>query len=231
MKLLVKDVARLLAVPERTIYRWIKDGSMPAYRLVDEYRFNRAELIGWAAAGRHALSPEIFQDEDAGEAGLPRLTEALRAGGIHRHAGGADPAAVARQVVEVLPLPADADREFVHAAIVAREALGATAVGDGIAIPNVRHPIVLALDRPALALCFLESPIDLGAPDGLPIRALFALACPTVRTHLRLLSRLGFILCDPSFRRAVVRQDPPAQLIGAAERSEHGLGAATTAAP
>jgi nitrogen PTS system EIIA component len=231
MKLLVKDAARLLAVPERTIYRWIKEGSIPAYRIVDEYRFNRAELIGWAAAGRHALSPEIFQDEDAEDADRPRLAEALRAGGIHRHAGGADPAAVAGQVVEALALPADADREFVRAAIVAREVLGATAVGDGIAIPNVRHPIVMALDRPALALCFLERAIDLGAPDGLPIRVLFALACPTVRDHLRLLSRLGFLLCDPSFRRAVVRQDPAADIVGAAERCERGLGAAAKAAP
>ena len=36
MKLLVKDAARLLDVSEKTVYRWIKQGSIPAYRLNEQ---------------------------------------------------------------------------------------------------------------------------------------------------------------------------------------------------
>ena len=48
MQLTVRDVARLLNVSEKTIYRWIKEASIPAYRVNEQYRFNRAELLEWA---------------------------------------------------------------------------------------------------------------------------------------------------------------------------------------
>src|SRR5512135_662538 len=102
MKLLVKDAARLLNVSEKTIYRWIKQGSIPAYRLQEQYRFNRAELLEWATARRIAVSPEIFREEESEKESLPRLTQALRAGGIHYRIGGDDRSAVLHHVVEVM---------------------------------------------------------------------------------------------------------------------------------
>ena len=65
MKLLVKDAARLLDVSDKTIYRWIKQGSIPAYKLNEQYRFNRAELLEWATARRISISPEIFREEES----------------------------------------------------------------------------------------------------------------------------------------------------------------------
>src|SRR5438034_985186 len=62
-----------------------------------------------------------------------------------------------------------------------REALQSTGVGDGIAIPHVRNPIVLHVSRPMITLCFLERPIDFGALDGKPVHVLFSLISPTVR--------------------------------------------------
>jgi len=114
MKLLVKDAARLLNVSEKTIYRWIKQGSIPAYRLSEQYRFNRAELLEWATARRIPLSPEIFREEESEAASLPHLTEALRAGGIHYRIGGTDKAGVLHHVVETMRLPGEVDREFLY---------------------------------------------------------------------------------------------------------------------
>ncbi|MGE5233531.1 MAG: PTS sugar transporter subunit IIA [Acidobacteriota bacterium] len=229
MKLLVKDAARLLNVSEKTIYRWIKQGSIPAYRLQEQYRFNRAELLEWATARRIAVSPEIFREEESEKASLPRLTEALRAGGIHYRIGGDDRAAVLHHVVEVMQLPGEVDREFLYEVLLAREALGSTAVGDGIAIPHVRNPVILHLERPMITVCFLERPVDFGALDGKPVQVLFTLTSPTVRAHLHLLSRLAFALRDPAFKDAVLRQATREELIAAAERCETGL--AVPAAP
>ena len=44
-----------------------------------------------------------------------------------------------------------------------------TGVGDGIAIPHVRNPIVLHVNKPLITLCFLDTPVDFGALDGLPV--------------------------------------------------------------
>ena len=45
----------------------------------------------------------------------------------------------------MLALPEEVDREFLFQALLARETLASTGVGDGIAIPHLRNPIVLHL--------------------------------------------------------------------------------------
>jgi len=224
MKLLVKDAARLLDVSEKTIYRWIKQGSIPAYRLNEQYRFNRAELLEWATARRIAVSPEIFREEDSEAASLPHLHEALQAGGIHYRIGGSDKASVLHSVVETMRLPEEVDREFLHEVLMAREALGSTGIGDGIAIPHVRNPVILHLQRPLVTVCFLERPVEYGALDGRPVNTLFTLISPTVRAHLHLLSRLSFALRDSTFKDGVLRQAAREELMAAVERCEQRIG-------
>jgi PTS system nitrogen regulatory IIA component len=229
VKLLVKDAALLLDVSEKTIYRWIKQGSIPAYRLNDQYRFNRAELLEWATARRIPLSPEIFREEESEAASLPRLGEALREGGIHYRIGGGDKAGVLHHVVEAMRLPEEVDREFLYKVLMAREALGSTAIGDGIAIPHVRNPVILHLQRPMVAACFLERPVDFGAIDGKPVGVLFTLISPTVRAHLHLLSRLAFALRDSGFKAAVLSQASREELMGTVERCEQAVAFAGSA--
>ncbi len=202
-KLTVRDAAALLNSSEKSVYRWIKQGVLPAYRIHDQYRINRAELLEWAAARRIQVSPEIFAEPESETGELPSVLNALRAGGIHYRVGGSDKASVLRSVVDTLHVPDDVDREFLYQVLLAREALGSTAVGDGIAIPHVRNPIVLHLSRPSVTLCFLEQPVDFGALDGHPVSALFTLISPTMRAHLHLLSRLAFVLRDARFNAAI----------------------------
>lgn len=221
MKLLVKDAARLLSVSEKTIYRWIKQGSIPAYRLNDQYRFNRAELLEWATSRRIALSPEIFREEESESAPPANFGEALRVGGIYYRIGGDDKPSVLHHVVETMRLPTEVDREFLYEVLLAREALGSTAIGDGIAIPHVRNPVILHLERPLVTLCFLERPVDFGALDGLPVGTLFTLISPTVRAHLHLLSRLSFALRDRRFKDAVLGQAPREEILASAEEAEN----------
>src|SRR5216683_918619 len=79
-------------------------------------------------------------------------------------------------------------------------------VGDGVAIPHVRNPIVLHVSRPAVTLAFLSQPVDFGALDGKPVHVLFSIISPTNRAHLQLLSRLSFVLHDGKLRKTVARQ-------------------------
>lgn len=220
MKLLVRDAARLLDVSEKTIYRWIKQGSIPAYRLNDQYRFNRAELLEWATSRRIPISPEIFREVESESAPPADFAAALRAGGIHYRIGGDDKPGVLHHVVETLRLPAEVDRAFLYEVLLAREALGSTAIGDRIAIPHVRNPVILHLERPLVTLCFLERPVDFGALDGLPVDTLFTLISPTVRAHLHLLSRLSFALRDARFKEAVTGQASREAILAAAEEAE-----------
>ena len=127
----------------------------------------------------------------------------------------------------MLKLPDEVDREFLYQVLLARETLGSTGIGDGIAIPHVRNPIVLHVTKPTVTLCFLEHPIDFGAIDGRPVDILFTLISPTVRAHLHLLSRLSFVLQDASFRSALKHQASRDALIELVSRAEATLPVTT----
>jgi len=226
MQLMVRGAARLLAVSEKTIYRWIKQGKLPAYQINDQFRFNRAELLEWATSRRINVSPEIFSEGEGAGQGIPTLAEALHAGGIHYRVGGNDKESVLASVVELMRLPEEVDRQFLLKVLLSRESLGSTGIGDGIAIPHVRNPIVLHIPRPMVTLCFLDNPIDFAALDGKPVDTLFTLVSPTVRAHLGLLSKLAFALRDGRFRQAVARRDSRQELLAAVELVEHQLSGA-----
>ena len=220
MQLSVKDAAGLLNVSDKTIYRWIRHELIPVYRINDEFRFNRAELLEWATSRLIQISPNVFPEEEGRP--LPSLSEALQAGGVAYGLGGNNTASVLRAVVEALKLPADVDREFLYQVLLARETLGSTGVGNGIAIPHVRNPVVLHVAQPTVTLCFLERPIDFAAIDGQLVDTLFTMISPTVRVHLHLLSRLGFLLQNRDFRAALKPQSSPAELMAALAHAEAG---------
>ena len=73
MNLSVRDTAGLLKVSEKTIYRWIKQQTIPAYRVQDQYRFNRAEILEWATSRHLNVSSEIFNEPEAEGQPVPSL--------------------------------------------------------------------------------------------------------------------------------------------------------------
>jgi len=223
MQLSVKDAALILNVSEKTIYRWIKQSAIPSYKINEQIRFNRAELLEWATSRRIPVSADIFKEGDAGILPLPSFAEALKAGGVAYRISGKDQASVLRSIVDILKLPEEVDREFLFQVLLARETLGSTGVGDGIAIPHVRNPVVLHVSKPTVTLCFLEDAIDFNAIDGKPVNILFTLISPTVRAHLHLLSRLGFLLRNSGFKDALKRQASRDELTAILERTEASI--------
>ncbi|MEW6050350.1 MAG: PTS sugar transporter subunit IIA [Candidatus Zixiibacteriota bacterium] len=223
MTLTVKDIARLLSVSEKTVYRWISQGQLPAYQVHEQYRFNKAEILEWATSRKFPVSPEIFTEPETSGIPMPSLVEALQNGGVNYRVDGADKWVVLKNVVQLLKLPEEVDREFLYRVLVAREELSSTGIGDGIAIPHVRNPVVLHVSRPLVTLFFLEHPVDFGAIDGQPVYALFMLISPTVRAHLHLISRLAYTLRDEAFRNVIQRQGLREEILEAARKVEEAL--------
>lgn len=151
---------------------------------------------------------------------MPPLSVLLRDGGVFHDIAGGDKKHVLAQFVERLPLPPEQDRKFLLDVLEAREALGSTGIGDGIAIPHVRNPIVLHVVRPFVTLGLLEKPIDFEAVDGKPVHALFMVVSPLVPTHLKILAQLGFVLRDDMLRRMLRERASAADIIGRIELIE-----------
>jgi PTS system nitrogen regulatory IIA component len=232
MQLSLRDAARLLQVAERIIVKGVEQGQLRAERVHDQYRFHRAELLEWATTQRIAVAPDLMAPlmapsmaaSSEERAAVPGLADALATGGVHAAVPASDRESALRAVVDRLPLPPSADREFLVSVLLSRESLGSTGVGDGIAIPHVRNPIVLQVSRPLVSLCYLARPIDFGALDGQLVHTLFTLVSGTVKTHLLLLSRLAFALRDVAFRGVIARKGGTQEVVAAARALEARFG-------
>jgi PTS system nitrogen regulatory IIA component len=223
MQLTVPDAARMLDVPEKTIYRWIESRGMPAQKVSDQYRFSKAELLEWATAHKIKVAADLFQEAEGEGAALPSLSAALAVGGVFHQVPGKAKQEVLRATIERLTLPPEVDREFLLQVMLARETLGSTGIGDGIAIPHVRNPMVLHVPEASISISYLEEPIEFGALDGKPVHTLFSLISPTTRIHLHLLSNLGAALHDEGFRRAVLARASKDVVLAEAQRVERSF--------
>jgi PTS system nitrogen regulatory IIA component len=195
MDLSVREVARLLGVTEKTVEGWLREKSIPAHRLHDQFRFNRVEIQEWAAARGLKLSPDLLGVRKASETSMS-LRGAIERGGIHFGVSGATPVEVLEAVTHLPGIPDGVDRSLLRELLVGREALTSTGIGGGIAIPHPRDPLVVRVQEPIVLTCFLEHPVDFRAVDGAPVRILFTLLSPSIRAHLQILAQLTYALHD-----------------------------------
>jgi nitrogen PTS system EIIA component len=121
------------------------------------------------------------------------------------------------------PLAPVVDSGRLLEALLAREKLGSTGIGDGVAIPHARLP-----GLPKVVACFGRSRagIDFGAADGKPAHFFFTVLSPEGSVgvqsvgaqvggvHVRLLARISLLFMRPSFRDAVMRARDAAEIYG-----------------
>ena len=224
MDLTVKDALHFFDVSEETIITWIEEQDLPAYRINDQYRINRERAFEWATAHGIRISPDCIgstlstvQDE------MPSLASAISSGGIYYGLQGTNKQELLQSAVRVLPLPETVDRTFLVQMLLAREAIGSTGVGDGIALPHPRNPVVLSIGHPLVSLSFLENPIDFDAIDGKPVYVFFLLISPTVRTHLHLLSRIAYTTQNSAVKKLLAAQAPAHAILAAVDAAENTL--------
>lgn len=227
MHLTIRQAASYLGVPERTVRRWITSRGLPAHRVNERFHCNAIELWEWAVEQGIPVSGKLLEQVRRTPADVPPLSALLAEGGIHHDVDGRSTSEVFREVVRLLPLPDGVDRDFLVTVLEAREAMGSTGIGDGIAIPHVRNPILLHVRRPFVSLCLLTHPVEFGAVDGVPVHALFVVVSPDVPAHLRMLAQLGVASRDAELRR-LLRTAAPADAVLSRLRLLEGSAQAPT---
>ena len=103
------------------------------------------------------------------------------------------------------------ERSKVFDSLFARERLGSTGLGEGVAIPHGR---IKGLKDALAAVVRLSEPVPFEAPDGQPVRLLVFLLVPEHATeeHLELLSELAELLSDRPIRDSLMHCEDPAQM-------------------
>lgn len=102
-------------------------------------------------------------------------------------------------------------RGQVFDALFARERLGSTGLGHGIAIPHGR---IKGLREAAGAFVRTKSPIPFEAPDGNPVQLIFVLLVPEKATdvHLQILSELAQLFSNREMRAQLASLSDPAEV-------------------
>jgi len=220
MQLTLREAAGYLGVTEPVLRRWIADRELPVHEVDERVYLNAVELWEWAVEHGVPASRRLLEHARRAPDPVPPISELLRAGGIFHDIDAPDKLAVLSEFVARLPLPPEQNRDALLSVLEAREAMGSTGIGDGIAIPHVRNPIVLHVAQPFVTLCLLRHPVDFEALDGQPVHALFMVVSPTVPVHLRILGQLGFLLRDETLRGMLRDRAPAEAIIGRVEMVE-----------
>jgi PTS system nitrogen regulatory IIA component len=211
MDLKIKDLVDLLQVSEKTIYRWIKEKKIPAYRINHQFRFSKAEINEWLLQNRIEVSGKILELKLTA---LPvNLVDMIGRGGVYRDVPGATVAEVIRHAVEAIKLPAGADREKILDVILQREDMMSTAIGHGLAIPHTRNPILTDANEAEVSICLLKNKIDFKALDGLPVHTLFVVLAANPKRHLEILSKISYFCQRAEFRALLEERRPTEEIV------------------
>ncbi|MEQ7920730.1 PTS IIA-like nitrogen regulatory protein PtsN [Xanthomonas sp. WHRI 1810A] len=123
-----------------------------------------------------------------------RLENILTPGRSRVNVPGGSKKAVLEEIAKVIgqQVP-ELDQQTVFESLIAREKMGSTGFGNGIAIPHCR---LKGCSSPISALLHLSHPVDFDAIDGAPVDLLFLLLVPEAATdeHLELLRQIASML-------------------------------------
>lgn len=101
----------------------------------------------------------------------------------------------------------------------AREKLGSTGLGQGVAIPHGR---LAGVKQAVVAFIRLKEPIEFESPDNKPVQLVFAMIVPEDANsqHLEVLSQLADVFSDKNAREALLNADHPEAVLAVFSRED-----------
>ncbi len=218
-----KDVADLLQIPVVKVQRWVHQGRIPCKFKGAHYHFKRKEILDWAKAHDLLISEKCESIRESETEDSHSLQSSIEKGGVFFHLGGSDVVEVITQAIEEMTFPSHIDKNQVLNELLSREEIASTGIGRGIAIPHPRSTLDLGQTTAMISLFFLKKPIDYDAVDGEPVSVLFFMFSPSTEVHLKLLSRLSFLLRDSEFLKALKACRTRDDVLTLIEKSEKAL--------
>lgn len=131
------------------------------------------------------------------------IAELIHRGGIYNDIEGDTPAEIYEKVSKMINLPDGITSDFIYNALCARENVLSTAVGNGIALPHARAPIMKTEKDQKIIVVYLKNPMDMNAPDERPVTTMFILLTYNSQVHLKVLSSLAGLFRSARFRKAL----------------------------
>ena len=140
------------------------------------------------------------------------LAQLIHRGGIFKNVEGNTPQEIYAKVSKMIDLPDGMTSDTVYNALCDREAVLSTAVGNGIALPHARDPIMRDASEQRICVVYLKNPIDMKAPDEREVFVMFVLLAHNSQIHLKVLSSLAALFRNSQFKKALELRSDEATL-------------------
>jgi len=141
------------------------------------------------------------------------LSSMIMRSDVYFNLKGSTPVEVISSAVKLVRLPKGLDRSVFREALLERESLASTALGEGFALPHPRHLLLTKPEEASLTVGYLEVPVDWKAPDGVPVTTIFLVLSAVPEQHLCTLSALARLVQDNSFRLFVAQRPQKKELL------------------
>jgi len=195
--LTAKQVGEYLQLSQRSIYRLLERGDLPATKIGGQWRFRKAAIDEWIDLHMGRLAPEDLRQ-------LSDRHDSVRLGSLMDEANAliplpaGDRATIIRRFVDQIQFSEPVDLLLLTERILERENLCSTAIPDGVALLHTSRtsPRVLRVND-LVALGRLERPVAFGALDGSLTDTLVLLLARDERHHLVLLAKMARLCREP----------------------------------
>jgi PTS system nitrogen regulatory IIA component len=204
--LTTKQLAEYLQISERSVYRLLERGEIPAVKVGAQWRFRQSAVDEWLDLQVQRMGAAEL-DEAFGEAlteGTPAIADLLSVQNIFLDLPSGTREEVLGALVERLRLSEAVDREVLQQRLIERETICTTALPDGVAVPHTPRTGPRSLQHHDLvAVGRTLAPVDFGALDGKPTQIFVLVLARDERAHLMLVARVSRLVREESILKVL----------------------------
>ncbi len=139
-----------------------------------------------------------------------------------------DESTALRKLIQSVPLSLSLNKEELFNALLSREEMMSTAIGNGIAIPHVRLFDSMSLQEDIVVVAYLFEPVDWVAPDDKPVHTLFFVLAADETRHLQILAEIAQLASDEDFVEFLRTMPPRESLIERIQQLEEKMNVEET---
>ena len=224
--LTIRQLSEYLMVSEKTIYRMLDRGLLPAVRVGAQWRFRKRDIDAW-------LDEQVRKVDAGGEkATLDELAPSeidihplLAPKNVFRDVPQLPRDEMLAWIVAHATLDAGLDRDALYESIRAREEVCSTALVKDAAFPHPNSPADFRFTRKQVLLAVAQEPVAFQDPHGHKPRIIVVILARTVQGYLLTISRAVKLFGNPALIGRLTRARDAGEVIAAIRDAEERLRA------
>jgi PTS system nitrogen regulatory IIA component len=126
------------------------------------------------------------------------LADLVERGGVYHDVEGNSPRELLTGIINRIS-PSYIEKERLLEAMLEREDLMSTGIGEGIALPHPRNPVIDQRDRQFVSVAFPARPVPWNALDGKAVHTVILIVSASSKCHLHALSKINFLCKQKNF--------------------------------